>query len=63
MWIISTKYGAFNTDVLEGIRIPAGDYRVVGCGANCRHPISDNLDDYKKIIKALKNGDNIVEVD
>ena len=65
MWIISKEFGAFNTDNLSAIRPPemSGNRSlVVGYDSGHGHRITEGDDDYRKILAALVNDDNFVEV-
>ena len=64
MWIISKEFGAFNTDNLSAIQFlyPKEDNRVTAYGAGRGFNITRDDDNYRKILAALVNDDNFVEV-
>ena len=65
MWIISKKYGAFNTENLTAIQRPdpESDWKAVrGFDSGRSYHITDGDDNYQKIVAALANNDSIVEV-
>lgn len=65
MWIISKKYGAFNTDSLSAILPPRPEYdgiTVHGYDSVQRYNITEGGDSYQKILEAIANDDRIVEV-
>ena len=65
MWIISKEFGAFNTDNLVAIEPPCFDGTrklVHGLAFMRGHRITEGDDNYRKILAALANGDNFVEV-
>lgn len=65
MWIISKEYGTFNTDNLWVITPPLDEEwnYVAAYGGGHGRNVTRGLDNYQKIIKAIRNGDSIVEVD
>lgn len=66
MWIISKEHGAFNTENLAAIRQPdkLDDWKLVfAYDGRVSHKITSGLDNYQKIIEAIKNHDDYVEVD
>ena len=65
MWIISKRYGAFNTDNISAIQKPdpEDDFKFIyACDGARGNRLTEGLDNYQKILKALVNGDNFVEV-
>ena len=65
MWIISKKYGMFNTDNILRIEPPYDGIRpghVVAFGSGRGFNVTEGEDDYQKIIAAILNGDSVVEV-
>ena len=64
MWIISKKYGVFNTDNLYRIETPSWDENITVAATTGSYlfPVAASVDDYQKILTAIKNGDSIVEV-
>ena len=65
MWIISKEFGAFNTDNLSAIRPPCPEddgITVHGYDSVRGHHITEGGDNYRKILAALVNGENFVEV-
>lgn len=65
MWIISKKYGAFNTDTLSAIQPPDsidGWHGVRAYSSGWTFRITEGDDNYQKILRAIANHDSIVEV-